>query len=356
MQNNLYIRVDANTQIGTGHVMRCIALAQVWKKQGGQVTFISSCGSESLRNRINDEEFQLVTTENLNPGYSDLKTTLLTVQNSTSNNAWVVLDGYHFDTDYHQSIKNNGNQLLVIDDTAHLDHYIADIILNQNVNAKELSYSCEPNTKLLLGTEYVLLRNEFLANKNWKRKIPKVANKILLTMGGADQDNVTFKVLKAINQINIGNLEIKVVIGPSNLHLDTLLKVAEDSKHNVELLQSVSHISYLMAWADMAISAAGSTCWELSYFGLPAILIITSENQIMNLDFLVQYGAVTTVSNRMNISTNMISQKIHQLIMNKELRKKMSHTGKLLVDGIGRERVVKTLQTIKIKLRENITV
>jgi hypothetical protein len=76
----------------------------------------------------------------------------------------------------------------------------------------------------------------------------------------------------------------------------------------------------------------------------------------MNLDFLVQYGAVTTVSNRMNISTNMISQKIHQLIMNKELRKKMSHTGKLLVDGIGRERVVKTLQTIKIKLRENITV
>ena len=136
MQNNLYIRADANTKIGTGHVMRCIALAQVWKKQGGQVTFISACESESLRNRIIDEEFQLVATENLNPGYSDLKTTLLTVQNSSSNNAWVVLDGYDFDTDYHQSIKNNGNQLLVIDDTAHLDHYIADIILNQNVNAK----------------------------------------------------------------------------------------------------------------------------------------------------------------------------------------------------------------------------
>ena len=112
----------------------------------------------------------------------------------------------------------------------------------------------------------------------------------------------------------------------------------------------------LMAKADLAISAAGSTCWELAYLGLPAILIITSENQTMNLEYLKQKGAFTYVNNQMNISTNMISGKINQLIMDKKLRNKMSRTGKLLVDGIGRERVVKTLQTIKIRVGENIKV
>ena len=325
--------------------MRCIALAQQSKKQGCKVTFISACENKSLRNKIIDEGFQLVSIKKPYPDPVDLETTLVFINNSSSNNTWVVLDGYHFDMHYQQSIKNNGNPLLVIDDTAHLNHYVADIILNQNINAEYLSYSCEKDAKLLLGTEYVLLRDEFLSYKNWNRATPKVAKKILVTMGGGDSGNVTLKVLCALEKVNINGLEIKVVIGANYPHLNTLNKVAKDSKHKVELLQNVSSIPNLIIWADMAISAAGSTCWELAYFGLPAILIIISANQMMNLKFLHKHGAATFVRNRMNISTNMISGKIHQLIMDKELRNTMSHTGKLLIDGSGSERVVKIFQT-----------
>lgn len=349
----LVVRTDANTKIGTGHVMRCVALAQAWKKQGGQTTFISACESEGLRNRITDEGFELVPIKESYPDPADFETTRSTINDLPSTKPWVVLDGYHFDTDYQERIKNNGNRLLVIDDTAHLNHYFADIILNQNIVAERLNYSCEPETKFLLGTDYVLLRDEFLVYKNWKRKIPEVAKKILVTMGGGDLDNVTFKVLCALDQVDIDGLEIKVVVGASNPHLDSLERMVEDSKYKIDLLQNVSTMPDLMAWTDMAISTAGSTCWELAYFGLPAILIITSANQMMNLEILEQHGAVTFVSNRMNISTNMISGKIHQLIMDKELRNKMSLKGKLLVDGIGSEKVVKTFQTLKSKAKEN---
>ena len=208
MSNQLFIRVDANQKTGTGHFMRCLALAQAWKKQGDKVTFISSCESESLRNRITDEGFELVLIKESYPDPADFEITLSTINNSNSNNSWVVLDGYHFDADYQQSIKNNGNPLLVIDDLGHLDNYVADIILNQNIKAEDLNYSCETETKLLLGTNFVLLRDEFLTYNNLKREIPEIGNKILVTMGGGDQNNITFKVLEAINQINskIGNM------------------------------------------------------------------------------------------------------------------------------------------------------
>ncbi len=86
---------------------------------------------------------------------------------------------------------------------------------------------------------------------------------------------------------------------------------------------------------------------------IPAILIITSENQVMNLEFLEKYGAATCVSNKMNISTNLISEIIIKSIMNKELRNNMSNKGKLLVDGNGSERVVKTFQILNKKAKEN---
>jgi len=296
-----------------------------------------------LINRINKEGYEHSFLEYSYPKEEDLEHTINCINASSSNDKYIVIDGYNFDSDYQKCLKDISNSLLIIDDTAHLDHYVADIILNQNSIANELIYSYEPGTKLLLGMDYVLLRDEFLFYKNWDRKIQKNAKKILVTLGGSDSKNMTLKVLHALDQVNVNGLEIKVIVGPNNIHLSTLIKAIKNNKHKIDLLQNISNIPELMIWADIAISSAGSTCWELIYFGLPSILIITSANQVMNLEFLKNNGAITFVSNQMNISTKMISTKIHHLIMKKELRKDMSYKGKLLVDGVGKERVVKKI-------------
>ena len=298
----LFVRTDVSTQIGLGHFMRCLALAQAWKKQDGNVTFISTCESKSLRNRITDEGFELVSIKESYPDPVDFETTVSTINHLPSTKPWVVLDGYHFDTDYQQSIKNNGNPLLVIDDIAHLNHYAADIILNQNINAEELSYSCEPETKLLLGTEYVLLRDEYLAYKNRNEKIPKVAKRILITMGGSDPANVTLKVLNALNQINVGDLEINVVVGASNPHLDILKKAAVNCNHKIEVLYNVSNMPELMVWADLAVSAGGSTCWELAFNGVPSILIVLAKNQKRVAKGLSKYGYAINLGGRNEVT------------------------------------------------------
>ncbi len=339
-KKQLFIRVDANTQIGSGHLIRCLALAQAWRKKGGKVTFISVCESESLRNRIIYEGFELVKIKEPYPNQADFESTLSTINDLPTTKPWVVLDGYHFDTHYQRSIKNNGNPLLIIDDIVHFDHYVADIILNQNIYAGELSYSCEPETKLLLGTDYVLLREEFLAYKNWNRKIPEVAKKILVTMGGGDPNNVTLKVLKALNQVNVEDFKIKVVMGSSYQHLDTLKETAGNCKHSVELLQNVSSMPELMAWADLAVSAGGSTCWELAFMGLPIVLIGTAVNQFGVLKGLIACGIAINLGWHSSVSIEHISNRINNSIIDSVWFKSASIKGKELIDGFGCSKII----------------
>ena len=326
--------------------MRCLALAQAWKKQGGKVTFISACESESLSSRITDEGFELVPIGKSYPDPDDLVTTLSIINNQSSTNDWIVLDGYHFDTDYQQIIKNNGNPLLVIDDTAHLNHYVADIILNQNINAKDFSYSCEPETKLLLGTDYVLLRDEFLGYKNWSREIPEVARKILVTLGSGDPENMTLKVIQALNGVGIDRLEIKVVVGASNPPIDGLKEAAGKSKHKIELIQNAQNMPGLMAWADVAVSAGGSTCWELAFMGLPGILIVTADNQKEIAAGLDEYGTAVNIGWYSDVSTDHVTYPLKDLLLSKNgIRENMSKNAKGLIDGLGVNRVINRIMT-----------
>ena len=342
----LIIRADASTQIGSGHIMRCLALAQAWKKQDGKVIFISTCESESLRNRIIDEGFELVLVKDSYPDPVDFETTLSTLNYLPSTKSWVVLDGYHFDTDYQQCIKNNGNPLLVIDDIAHLNHYVADIILNQNINAEKLSYSCEPETKLLLGTEYVLLRDEYLTYKNTNGEIPVVAKRILITMGGADPENITLKVLNALNQINVEDLEINVVVGTSNPHLNTLKKAAMNCYHKIEVLHDVSNMSQLMAWADLAVSAGGSTCWELAFNGVPSILIVLAKNQKWVAKGLSKYGYAINLGGHNEVTCEQTKTTVEKLISDNVERNMMSNCGRKLIDGQGKRKVTAEMRNV----------
>ncbi len=346
---SLLIRADANARIGTGHLMRCLALAQGWKARGGQTVFITACESDDLRQRLSDEGFQVIAAEKPYPDSADWEITSQVL--AAHPDAWVVLDGYHFDSAYQRQVKGDGQRLLVIDDMAHLDHYYADVILNQNINAEQLHYSCEPYTRLLLGTRYVLLRSEFLAWRGWQREIPKVARKVLVTLGGGDPDNQTLKVVRALQQVDVDGLEAVVVVGASNPHLQELQSVAGNSPFAIRLVQNVTNMPELMAWADVAISAAGTTCWELAFMGLPALLVVTAENQIDVARGVEQAGAVLNLGQFANVDRARISANLEALLSDVERRRTMSARGRELIDGHGAERVYAALVTGGLYLR-----
>lgn len=335
----LFIRADADTKIGTGHLMRCLALAQAWQDNGGSATFISHCESSALRQRLVEEGMEFIPIEKPHPDSGDIERTLDILDGASNqhakNSIWFVIDGYHFDAAYQKKIKDAGYKLLWIDDYGHADHYFADLVLNQNVSADESLYTHrEPYTRLLLGTRFALLRREFRKWQGWKREIPDLAKKVLVTLGGGDPDNVTLKVIKALKLTAISDLEVKIVVGPANPNLETLEQEIVTNP-NFHLLTNVTNISELMAWADLAVSAGGSTCWEMAFMGLPNIVIVLADNQRPIAEKLHASGAVLNLRWSGGLSVQNIMQAVDLFLLSKEKRERCSIKAQELVDARG---------------------
>jgi UDP-2,4-diacetamido-2,4,6-trideoxy-beta-L-altropyranose hydrolase len=339
---HLYIRADADTKIGTGHIMRCIALGQAWQDHGGKVTFISHCETVALRQRIINEGFDFISVENSYSDSNDLSQTLAYLKHLSP--TWLVLDGYYFTPDYQKSIRDAGIRLLVIDDMSHLSHYHADIILNQNIHGLDLNYCCDEDTTLLLGTRYVLLRREFLKYRDFKRQVPERAKNILVTLGGGDPDNVTLKVIEAIKLLNGPDLEVKIVIGPSNPHVAEIKNSLLSTLCHMHCIENAGNMPELMIWADLAISGGGSTCWELSFMGLPNIVLILAENQRRIAEGLNDAGVAVNLGWCNKVTDDNIAEAIEGMIKDKEIQRKMSLLGQELVDGYGSGKICEIIK------------
>jgi UDP-2,4-diacetamido-2,4,6-trideoxy-beta-L-altropyranose hydrolase len=318
--------------------MRCLALAQGWQDTGGRAVFIMAEGVDSFSERLTAEGMKVhhISAE---PGRAEDAARTLDAAKSL-NASWLIVDGYRFGSDYQKLIKDSGLRLMFMDDNGHCDHYYADIVLNQNLHADESMYSCRgAYTKLLLGTKYVLLRREFLQYRDWKREIQEVARKVLVTLGGGDPDNVTLEVINALRRADIDDLEAIVVVGADNPHYEELEEVASDCAFRIEFRRNVTYMPELMAWADIAVSAAGTTSWELAFMGLPSILLISADNQLMIAEVLADEGAAVNVGLQEGISVDGIAAALVRLSKSRSRRSALSGHGRRLVDGEGPARL-----------------
>lgn len=352
--NSLLIRADGNDQIGTGHVMRCIALAQAWQETGGDVYFVVGEGSVSLESRIRDEGVNLHIISGQPGSTVDAAQTLALAEAVDS--TWIVVDGYQFNADYQQAVKRTGLQLLFIDDYGHADYYSADLILNQNVYAvKDFYNNCSDITQLLLGTRYALLRREFWSWRDWEHKIALKAHKVLVTLGGGDQGNVVLDVVRALKALDDKDLEVVVIVASSSLHLETLIEATEAYGRKFRLESEVIDLPVLMAWADIAVSAGGSTCWELAFMGIPFLVITLAGNQAAVGPGLETAGAAIHLGWHSNATIQQTAGIVESLLSGYARRVKMAHSGQKLVDGYGASRVVQFMQHMHhggLKLRD----
>jgi len=348
--NPLLIRTDASIQIGTGHLMRCLALAQAWQDAGGQTVFLMATKAPALESRLQSEGMEIVHLSVQSGSIDDaIQTSYYAHQVGAD---WIVVDGYHFGTDYQRIIKNQRCRLLLIDDLGSFEYYYADLILNQNVYAHEELYrNRDPYTQLLLGTRYALLRREFLKWRGWKREIPDVARKVLVTMGGSDPNNVTLKVIQALQQVDLDGLEAIVVVGGSNPHYEELQSAVQDARFPIRLESNVTNMPELMAWADVAISGGGSTSWELAFMGVPALILILAGNQRPISERLDAVGVAVNLGWYEDVSSTETAQVVTQLLRAPRTRAEMSECGRQLVDGDGVDRALMHMRGESVRLR-----
>ena len=180
----ILVRADASPAIGSGHVMRCLALAKAWQSTSGRVSWVMAESIPALEERLRREGITCTRISLASGSNLDASRTVEEAQRADA--AWVVVDGYRFTPDYLQTLKGSGRHVLFIDDDGRFESYGADAVLNQNVSAAPAMYTNrQPFTQLLLGPDYVLLRSEFL-NETPGPKHPPDARNVLITMGGSD--------------------------------------------------------------------------------------------------------------------------------------------------------------------------
>lgn len=342
MSTSLLIRADATAHIGTGHIMRCLALAQMWQADGGQVHFLLMKPAPAIESRLIDEGMAvhyLVSSAGSGADASEMERWAQAVQAH-----WVVVDGYHFDGTYQQRLKAAGLQLLCLDDYGHAGHYYADLVLNQNIYADARNYpNREPYTRLLLGTRYVLLRREFWPWRDWQREIPEVGRTVLVTLGGADAANVTLKVIHALQLMSMPDLVVTVVVGGSNPHY-AALEEAVAATPWIRLARNVTNMPELMAWADVAIAAGGSTCWELAFMGLPGLLLVLADNQRAVVRGVTQAKVAVGLGKACQLGTTQLATAVGQLLYDVAQRRQLSQNGSGLIDGRGSQRVMNCMR------------
>ena len=362
-ERTLLLRADAGVAMGAGHLMRSLALAEAWQRDGGQVVLLSHCPFPDLQRRIRRGAMRSVALDHPESDPAQLAAAVrLALGSLLESNAaarpWVALDGYHFDLACQQAVRETGCRLLVIDDFAHAGHYDADLLVDQNLEADRLEYPHVEGTTLLLGSRYVLLRSEFHAWQNWQRTVPARACRVLVSLGGSDPGNATARVIEALASPVAADLEARVVVGPGNPHLPALRQAAAATSR-IELLTEVADMAESMAWADVAVSAAGSTCWELAFMQLPALLLPIAENQRPLARTLQAAGVAENLGPmRMDLPLPLgegtrgaatppdIAAALSRLCDDQPRRMSYAAAGRRLIDGGGADRVVAVMRAI----------
>jgi len=343
------IRADASTTIGIGHVMRMMALAQALIQNGWQVTL---CYLQCPTKLVAQLAQMGVSTRQIAPDQDSGEELKRLADNSAAR--LIVVDGYQFDDNYMQGLTGSQAIIMMMDDYQHCQQYHADVIVNQNIGAEKYNYKCQnPTAKLLLGTDYVLLRQEFLRAQR-RSKAQDSAFKILITLGGSDSDNISARLLTAtklalegLSQTTNKLYQVCLVAGAANPHKESLAALSQsyNSKHlNFELATDVSDMATLIADSSLVISAGGGTVWEAACLAVANMVVILADNQ-KGIAKFADLGAIVNLGQAGCLEPEPVAQKIIDFVQSPQFLT-MPRIAQKLVDGRGAERIVKVIEGI----------
>jgi UDP-2,4-diacetamido-2,4,6-trideoxy-beta-L-altropyranose hydrolase len=359
------IRVDASVKIGIGHVMRCLTLADAFNKNNVQVEFICREHEGNLIDFIQMKGFKVYSLLMKQHAIDAIQASRLKSKNNLTYNNWlgvsqqqdadlckvilkkinpdwVVVDHYALDEIWQISLQDTYKKIMVIDDLADRKHQ-CDLLLDQTYDrqTKHYKYLVPDSCQLLLGSKYSLLRPEFAMWREYslnRRENPEL-KKLLISLGGVDENNVTGKILGMLKTCNLHeDLEIMVIVGSICPHLDEIKQQSDALPYNIVVKSDINNMAEIMANSDFAFGASGTTTWERCCLGLPSIQIILAENQRFIAKSIQKSRAALCIEvnqlDQMNFHVNILMNQMKNLINNSAK----------VTDGIGVNKVLRHIQ------------
>lgn len=326
---------DASPSMGTGHIMRCIALAQAARTVGADVHILSRCAVEWVRKRLYHESFSISLLDQPAPSEDTPHECLRRLREiaQPSADTCVVLDGYHFTCECQKAIREAGYRLLLIDDYAHLAAYSCEYLLNPSTCADDFTYRGDIKRKFL-GPRYALLRQEFLDARTvaLQQGCPDNINNILITLGGGNFIGALIGLIAELNNlISLRGKKIRIIKGA--MKEGEILKAFTHVIERLEIISNVIDMPELLLDTDLCITAGGSTCFELCCLGVPFITVEIAKNQHDSLMCLTSKYGIPYATNAM----------LAYIVENHSARLQIRRKGLSLVDGMGALRIINSI-------------
>lgn len=285
IQKKIIFRTDASLSIGTGHVRRCLVVADNFRKQGIGSIFLCRDIEGELSDFIKNEGFEV----HLLKGFSDppkdkicfeQRKDALECLHYIKEAKAIFIDHYGLDKEFETIIKTHTQAKVIVLDDLLGRHHNCDIFIDYMPYERNHDFYVNTEAKKLLGLDYVILRDEFLQAKDLsKKKIPKNEPKnILIFLGGNDPDNITSFLLNVLEKQKYHSLYIKTVVGGNCPHIQQLKELSDNYEH-IELIVQAPNMAELLLWSDMAIGSGGTNTWERLLLNVPSLVIELADNQ-----------------------------------------------------------------------------
>lgn len=334
----MVFRADASSLIGSGHVMRCLTLAQrLHKEENAKVVFIMRRLSGNLIDLVRKQGFDVLVLPPADQDYEledyglwltvpievDAQQTIEVLQHYLQEHGFdvadrLIVDSYALDEQWEQMLRPYSREIMVIDDLANRRHD-CDILLDQNFYLnKDVRYVglVPEHCKMLLGPDHALLREEFYDVKKHPRKRDGTIKNILVFYGGSDLTNETEKAIKALVHLHDEgyNFTADIITGVSNSRREKIKHLCS-KYHFFHYYCQVSNMAELMNKADLMLGAGGSTTWERLYMELPALVTAVAENQIQGCEDCCKAGMINYLGKAENVTVEIIREAINQMTL-----------------------------------------
>lgn len=355
-------RADASMQIGTGHIMRCLTLADALSEKGAQCTFVCRPHAGHLLDLVVQRGHKALALgepqENFNgptdPAHAawlgtswavDAEQTMHALVGQTVD--WLVLDHYALDARWEEALRTQAKRIMVIDDLADRQH-ACDFLLDQTLGRRPTDYApwVPDGCKLLCGAQYALLRPEFAALREYSlnRRVQPVLKELLISMGGVDKDNVTGAVLRSLQCRSLPeDCRLTVVMGQTAPWLKNVQDLACSMQRPTRVLVGVDNMAELMADSDFAIGAAGATSWERCCLGLPSIMLVVADNQLEVAKGLEDAGAAMLCLSAQDLSKQ-LAVLLDKLFTDSEQIALLSKAAAKVANGTGAGEVLEQME------------
>ncbi len=330
------IRADASETIGTGHLMRCLTLADGLRRKGARTRFLSRDLPEHLIGILKSRghELQQVT------GTEHESVVRCYLSNEPCD--WLIIDHYDLDAEWERSVRPFAKGIMVVDDLANRGHD-CDLLLDQNYRSNDDNRyaGLVPQSCLLrMGPKYALLQRDY-AQLHREVKRRESVGRLLIYFGGADSEDLTGRSLRAVLSLGMPQLEIDVVLSSGSPNSEKNLELAR-LHENVRCHNSLPSLAPLIAKADLSIGAMGATSWERLCLGLPTIGVTLADNQVEVASALHQQKLVVWLGDKEDVRETDLAGCLRQTIDGTDLA---DWSGRCLelCDGQGTDRIVSDL-------------